>query len=231
MTEKAERAMSAPSAEGLVNLARRQAALLRHQARGSTAGHARVLIEAADSWEKNIHEAVAEIAALRAPAPALPQAGVSEEEIARVLAYEEWPHAPEHERKAWTDAHYNRWLRHARAILARLTPAPAVEGWKPIETAPKDGTFVDLLYPYPRGRTINCQWTTDFEIGWHWMTPQWDAGGKLLPESKWFTNTYPGMQPSHWMPIPLPPATQADLENNDAGSERKSPGPVERRER
>lgn len=90
----------------------------------------------------------------------------------------------------------------ASAILALLEP----EGWQPIDTAPKDGTKIDLLYPYPRGRTINCFWDDSPVIGgaWIWLTPIW-KDGNLLPESEWSNNCYPNMDPTHWRPVsPLP---------------------------
>lgn len=52
--------------------------------------------------------------------------------------------------------------------------------WRPIETAPKDGTVIDLWVP-EFGRLTN-----------EWFDPEDDS---------W---TFPG-QPTHWMPIPEPP--------------------------
>lgn len=82
--------------------------------------------------------------------------------------------------------------------------------WQPIETAPKDGTKIDLLFPEPRGRTINCLWLQDRWTGpnggWFWRSATWDDFGELLPEHEWNVNHYPHMQPTHWMPLPEPPA-------------------------
>lgn len=52
--------------------------------------------------------------------------------------------------------------------------------WQPIETAPKDGTVIDLWYP-DFGRLAD-QWY-DADDGW-FVAPN----------------------PTHWMPIPEPPA-------------------------
>jgi hypothetical protein len=66
---------------------------------------------------------------------------------------------------------------------------------------PMDGvTKVDLLYPYPRGRTIDCIWDRR-EGMWSWREPRWEKG-KLKPESEWHTGCYPNMQPTHWMLAP-----------------------------
>lgn len=79
--------------------------------------------------------------------------------------------------------------------------------WLPIASAPKDGTKIDLLYPYPRGRTINCYWgETDLHCGPLWVkrNPTWGASG-LLPEREWSTSCFPNMEPTHWMPAPALP--------------------------
>ena len=84
--------------------------------------------------------------------------------------------------------------------------------WQPIETAPKDGTKVDLLYPYPRGRTIDCWWENEGPLAGFWLQrnrPKW-KNGELLPEGEWDIATLPNMQPTHWMPSPpLPPSGSA----------------------
>ena len=93
-------------------------------------------------------------------------------------------------------------LRRLTAALIERERAP----WQPIETAPKDGTLIDLLYPYPRGRAISCMWGDGSGFGpeWFWREPRWD-GGVLLPEDQWSVSSYPNMEPTHWMPAPKPP--------------------------
>jgi hypothetical protein len=82
-----------------------------------------------------------------------------------------------------------------------------MSGWLPIATAPKDGTKIDLLFPYPRGRTIDCYWGASDLYGgdtWIWRTPTWGQG-ELLPEGQWYIHCYPNMEPTHWMLPPDPP--------------------------
>ena len=86
--------------------------------------------------------------------------------------------------------------------------------WQPIDTAPKDDTKIDLLFPYPRGRQIDCQWRQGGvygDGGWFWSIPQWGSqpglgiDWHLLPEEEWETASYPNMHPTHWMPSPKLP--------------------------
>lgn len=70
-------------------------------------------------------------------------------------------------------------------------------GWQPIETAPRDGTFVDLWvkeWEYTNDtfttlRLCDCSW--EQEQGW-----VNDAGDPLR-----------FCFPTHWMPMPEPPVT------------------------
>lgn len=59
------------------------------------------------------------------------------------------------------------------------------DGWQPIETAPKDGTWV--LLATPKGRIADgC-----FGNYGSWVWP------------------YVMVEPTHWMPLPAPPKTGA----------------------
>lgn len=70
--------------------------------------------------------------------------------------------------------------------------------WQPIETAPKDGTWVDLWCGerdgYPAGRFENMSFR-----GGEWRHPSFfshsDSYGTPL-----------AAMPTHWMPLPEPPA-------------------------
>ncbi|GGC75974.1 hypothetical protein [Chelatococcus reniformis] len=77
--------------------------------------------------------------------------------------------------------------------------------WQPIETAPRDGsTKVDLLFPYPNGRKVDCVWgwsPLEEDYSWQWLEPRYEED-ILLPEERWATCLVYGMQPTHWMPSP-----------------------------
>ena len=59
--------------------------------------------------------------------------------------------------------------------------------WNPIETAPKDGTWL-LIY---ESIGVNTKWSA-CDIA-HWSDDQWANGGD-----------YP-VRPTHWMPLPESP--------------------------
>lgn len=86
--------------------------------------------------------------------------------------------------------------------------------WQPIETAPKDGTIVDLWVGEYGHRIANCQWRLGSDVdpemcgddgpwrhlrmdGWR---PIGDKEGCGVLVAKQF---------SHWMPLPPPPERPA----------------------
>lgn len=65
-------------------------------------------------------------------------------------------------------------------------------GWQPIETAPKDGTWVML------GRAGRMPEVGSWENGSPWLDG-WFCGGER-------SDSYgPDFDPTHWMPLPEPP--------------------------
>lgn len=83
--------------------------------------------------------------------------------------------------------------------------------WQSMDTAPKDGTKIDLLYPWPRGRVVDAFWMGDLGIGWATRVPIWE-NGMAMPEERWNISTFPNMQPTHWMPAPtLPPESLPEI--------------------
>jgi len=104
-------------------------------------------------------------------------------------------------------------LREACALAEQAIAAALREqdAWWPIDDpehpAPRDGTKVDLLYPHPRGRQVDCYWTwcnIDQRPMWGRREPRWEKG-ELVPESRWFLSFFPNMEPTHWRPAPAPP--------------------------
>jgi hypothetical protein len=86
--------------------------------------------------------------------------------------------------------------------------------WHPIETAPKDGTFI-LVYlaerPEQRYWDSWHIYMTPYTIGF-WLHGKWksietkDCGTMGSDETGWMDDIVPiDINPSHWMPIPEPP--------------------------
>ena len=79
----------------------------------------------------------------------------------------------------------------ADAVLALLAAPPAAqaEGWKPIETAPKDGQAILVT----DGRGCYCvEWNEEFD----WWT---------VDDNKLGPFRLRGSAPTHWMPLPAAP--------------------------
>lgn len=64
--------------------------------------------------------------------------------------------------------------------------------WKPIETAPKDGTPVDLWVL--GDRTADCTWNKTRKRWEHWWGLDGGMGRSAVDG-----------EPTHWMPLPEPP--------------------------
>ena len=92
----------------------------------------------------------------------------------------------------------------ASAIAALRAQPPAPSGWQPIETAPKDGTLVDLFVDGHREadccwhrldwEIAHLQWPTD-SMGWATWSERDGEYGRFDPA------------PTHWQPFPAPPQT------------------------
>lgn len=81
----------------------------------------------------------------------------------------------------------------AQASSEALPSANAArrDTWQPIETAPKDGAFVDL-WSASRGRLVNCKWVTvsyTHDTPWGWVS---STVGRITDAT-------------HWQPLPSPP--------------------------
>lgn len=66
----------------------------------------------------------------------------------------------------------------------------ATPKWRPIETAPKDGTEIDLWHE--GDRIADAYWK-----GGRWWAPNFDYDG--------CDGVIGGPPPTHWMPLPAPP--------------------------
>ena len=110
-------------------------------------------------------------------------------------------------------------------LVGRTAPPTAqAEGWRPIETAPKDGTEILLHAPACDYKGTNVKARTTYG---HWRapsdTPRIKYQDGFAPEPEWedfepfwaswdggFTEECP---PTHWMPLPPPPTSAEGVEH------------------
>lgn len=70
--------------------------------------------------------------------------------------------------------------------------------WKTIDTAPKDGTQIILIYAQETGECFVAWWGTDIVSGKHdWVIARAKDGTCFICKN-----------PTHWMPLPPPPQAQ-----------------------
>jgi hypothetical protein len=102
------------------------------------------------------------------------------------------------------------------AMQAARTPSADVgDGWQPIGTAPKDGTPILLASPVGNETRISVGfWDAEFALGWD------EAAERSSWRSAWTDGTvasfsyeeYTELHPTHWRPLPDPPALAAQQE-------------------
>lgn len=94
--------------------------------------------------------------------------------------------------KAWSLPAYESWQAVADAVVA----AHEARRWRPIESAPKDGT--PILVENDRG--VHC-------VRWEAEEAHGDASfdGWYVDDGKSNLRVLRGTEPTHWTPIPAPP--------------------------
>lgn len=102
-----------------------------------------------------------------------------------------------------------------RTIPMYTTPPPAPLGeppeWRPIETAPKDGTAVLVMrniWPgTATGFAEDCNGHNTYVAAW--WTNRW------VCYMDWIDDPTCPIKPTHWMPIPAPPTNPAQAEKKE----------------
>lgn len=87
------------------------------------------------------------------------------------------------------------------------TTSTLMSKWQPIETAPKNGTLVDLWIINHLGagqRLLHCRWEQDYEDEGRWE--------QLYSETRgcFFTAFDERARATHWMPLPDPPENEKE---------------------
>ena len=98
-----------------------------------------------------------------------------------------------------------RFIAAARSVAALSQPPAPAEGWRPIETAPKDGRPV-LLWWSTRGASVGRYEHDDMfsERPSSWVSPEfgWRSDGDLcIPVNQEHC--------THWMPLPAAPEARS----------------------
>lgn len=108
------------------------------------------------------------------------------ERVARALWVDYW----DGDACAWEDAEES--ARETSRSLARAALKAMQDGWQPIETAPKDGTRIDVWFQLTidhGARWANVLWSPEHEI--------WSGGPPSQYKDGWVA--------THWMPFPASP--------------------------
>ena len=92
-------------------------------------------------------------------------------------------------------------LEQIGKLRFRVQELEAAQEWQPIETAPKDGTIIDVwLGDCDEGdRQFYCTGNTRRSPGWWW------SGGKFRPLGGLHPLVPVFVEPTHWMPLPKAP--------------------------
>lgn len=85
------------------------------------------------------------------------------------------------------------------ALKAQRDALLAAQQWLPIESAPKDGTRILLFFPNDVG-VISGEW--NFERFYEKPRPHFTHD----QEQRWGVRHMRANQPTHWQPLPPPPA-------------------------
>lgn len=100
-------------------------------------------------------------------------------------------------------------VRRLQSLTSRSMEAG--EGWRTIDSAPKDGTIIDVWL----GEEVEdgdhgfyCSPGTRRATSWHWK------GGKFRPYTG-LMNMPVAIAPTHWMPLPSPPALSPPVKGKE----------------
>jgi len=149
------------------------------------------------------------LAALTSPSQLSPGVGRDEVERARLAVRDEcgsqlcaWLGDDKTARSCWRDVGKVSCLCEAaaRAALSSLSPPPE-QGWKPIETAPRDGTWILIWHKNQWG---NRPGISVAEPHVEYDLPKDDASERMTWKNE---AGYYQIHATHWQPLPLPPGT------------------------
>ena len=88
-------------------------------------------------------------------------------------------------------------------LLAANAALKAENEWQPIETAPKDGT---VFLGYKLGQFREC-----------YKVPRDDCDMWCFGGTSGADDLFPNIKPTHWKPLPKPPAIDAAMAQGEKG--------------
>ena len=124
------------------------------------------------------------------------------------------------EKMPFAASHSNSQAKAAHMVSSaiRALPAEPAQGklWQPIETAPKDGTWIIAIRPkctFGRwDRVVIVCWSDDFKK-WIWPDSRFDVYADDINETDdeglYTYDPFQSDQFTHWMPLPAAPNTEA----------------------
>ena len=164
-------------------------------------------------------EPAAEIGGYRAALQAQEDAEDGRETCVYCDGEGQWEHCPS------CSLTFGRAIDLRRSILtsAPASPAPASNGWQPIETAPRDGSAILIYQPgsgarsrghrechMPEGALLEgeCSYQYD-DPRLQWYDDRRYAIGYWRPWGGWGNRNSAKVEPTHWQPLPEPPQVSA----------------------
>ncbi len=91
------------------------------------------------------------------------------------------------------------WMAWQEALKRCAASTVAPEGWRPIESAPKDGTSILAWFSWFGGQCEVCSWADDKQG--KPPRPYWSA----ISERTFGVRHARESQPKYWQPLPPPP--------------------------
>lgn len=95
---------------------------------------------------------------------------------------------------------------HSPMVSAASVVSPPSSGWEPIETAPRDGTVIDLWMVLSDGRgtrghrEADCRWDQAEDAPFGWMQTDWEGDSAYVEGI--------AVKATHWRPLPPPPSRE-----------------------
>lgn len=119
----------------------------------------------------------------------------------------------------WTFNNFHRathWMPLPEPPKRPTTPRrpDASNGWRTIDSAPRDGTPVDLWIVGDWAEVHFYALAVETNDQWGGRTPEWQWEVRKPNPGKWYPRgglgvaLSPEVVPTHWMPLPAPPAAR-----------------------